>query len=134
MQVVKGCTVVAHSMVARRQRTIGTCYLVDIAIGGKQPQGGVGQGNIGSMVGQSLQGLCLEIGITLTMGDAETAVEHLHLVSMYLLRVVACQNAASTNVIEVVQILRSIAANGIDVQRQEGIDGLALKADIVIIG
>ena len=86
------------------------------------------------MVCQPFQSLCLEIRITLTTGYAETAVQHLYLVSMNLLRIITRQDASCANVIEVVQILCSITAYGIDVQRVDSLDRLPFKTYIIIIG
>ena len=134
VQIEQGTLVVLHSMIARCQRTIGTCYLIDVAIVFEQLQSLLSLLQIESMIGQRLLGLCLEIGIAIALGHTETTVQAFYLLLMNLFRSAISQHSACTDVVEIVQVLGSVVAHLIGIQLLKSLHTLALQSYIIIIG
>ena len=126
--------IVAHGMIARRQRTVGSGYLIHIAILLEQPQRLLGLPYVTRMVGQCLLGLCHEIDIPATLGNNQTTRQVVHLLLVYLLGRSLRQDASGTDVIKIVQILGRIVAHLVGVQLADGLHRLALQTHIIIIG
>ena len=121
-------------MIAGSQRTIGTRYLINITIGFKQLKRLFSQRDITRMVSQSLQCLRLEIGIVATVGNRQTALQTLYLVSTNLFGAAIGQHTSGTNVIKVVQILRRITTGNLCIHRLDSLHRLALQTDIIVVG
>ena len=121
-------------MIAGSQRTIGTRYLINITIGFKQLKRLFSQRDITRMVSQSLQCLRLEIRIVATVGNRQTALQTLYLVSTNLFGAAIGQHTSGTNVIKVVQILRRITTGNLCIHRLDSLHRLALQTDIIVVG
>ena len=134
LQVFQRHHVVAHGMVARCQRAVSTGYLVDVAIVAEDVERLCCQQRVAGMFGQRLLGLCLEIGIVEPLGDGQTAAQEVHLLVVDVFRRALGDDAACTDVVEVVQVLCRVAAYLVGVDGLEGLDGLAFQAYIIIIG
>ena len=85
------------------------------------------------MICQSLQCLCLEIGIVATVGNRQTALQTLYLVSTNLFCTAIGQHTSGTNVIKVVQILCRIATGNLCIHRLDSLYRLALQTDIIVV-
>ena len=86
------------------------------------------------MFGQRLLGLCFKEGIVITLRNGQASVQIVDLLGKYLCRRPFGQDAACPDIIEVVQILRRVALQFMEINLPEGLDRLALQADIIIIG
>ena len=126
--------VIAHRMITRSQGTVSTRNLIDITIGSKQSQRLFGLLQIAGMVSQRLQRLCLKIRIVAALGNVQTARQTLYLVSTNLLSAAIRQDATSTDVIQIVQILSGIASRCLRVHCLDSLYRLTLQTHIIIIG
>ena len=134
VQIEQGTLVVLHSMIARSQRTIGTCYLIDVAIVFEQLQSLLSLLQIGGVIGQCLLSLCLEISIAIALGHTQATVQAFYLLLMNLLRGAIGKYSACTDVVEIVQVLGRVVAHLIRIQLLKGLHTLAFQSYIIIIG
>ena len=121
-------------MITGSQCTIGTRYLIDIAISFEQAQSLLSLLQVGGMVSQCLLGLCLEIDITIAFCHAETAIQIIDFLLTYLFRGTFRKHTACPDVVEIVEILGGIVAHLVCIQLLKGFHTLALQSHIIIIG
>ena len=113
---------------------MGTGNLVDVTIVLEELQGFLCQFQVASMVSQRLLGLCLKIGIVVSQGNVQTARQTIHLLLIDVLLAAVGDDATSAHVVEVIKELSRVAAHLVRVDSHKGVDGLALEANIIIIG
>ena len=111
VQIQQGTLVVLHRMIARSQGTIGSRYLIDIAIGFEQQQSFLGLPDISGMVGKPLLGLRFKIDIATTLGYAQATVQAFHLLLVNLLGSSLGEHTACTDIVEIVKVLGGIVAD-----------------------
>ena len=134
LKVIQRLQVVTQGMVARGQRTVRTGYLVDITVVGKEPERLFGQLQVLGMFGNGLLGVGLKIGVAEARGDAETAVQEVHLLVIDVFGGAVSDDAPGTDVIQVVQVLGRVVPHLVGIDGQEGFHRLALQAHVVVIG
>ena len=69
-----------------------------------------------------------------TLGNGETTAEEVHLLLIDVVRAAFSDDAACSHVVEVVKVLCRVMAHLVDIDFHQGFYGLALQADIIIIG
>ena len=121
-------------MITRGQSTIGTCYLIDIAISFEQAQSFLSLLQVGGMVSQCLLSLCLEIDISVAFSYTETTVQVVDFFLMDLFGSSFGKDTTCPDVIEIVEVLGGIVAHLVRIQLLKGLHTLTLQSYIIIIG
>ena len=162
-QIVKRTLVVAYLTVAGSQRTVGTCYLIHVAVVLEEKERvlreppcehvvvdilGIDELHGGHVVRdqlvagiwihqvfrEGLQRIGRKVGIVTRACKQETAHQSVKLLLIDRLLRAFGDDTACTDVIEVVQELGRIALHLVGIYRHQGLYRLSLQSDIIVVG
>ena len=163
LQIIEGRFIIINLTITGSQGTVGTGYLIDVAIKGEEMKGifcepscqhvvvntfGINELHGWQIVGQQLvavigihevfreglESIGSEIGIISLTGMDEASQQHVELLLIDILLGTCSDDASRTYIIEIVQPLGRVVPEVVGINILNSINRLSLQAYIIIIG